>query len=259
MLTAAEGDAVEVINREGSAPVVLVCEHASRFIPASLQGLGLDAEAAASHAAWDIGARDVAVELSRLLDAPLVASRVSRLVYDCNRPPEADSAFPAQSEIIEVAGNRGLTEDEKHARTAAIYTPFKTILAQVIAERTAAPALVTIHSFTPVYFGERRAVELGLLHDADARMAEWMLKQARKTTALRAALNAPYDARDGVLHTLKCHATAAGLPSVMIEIRNDLVATPARAVSMAAALAPMIEGAADEVVSSGAQTRGMRG
>lgn len=255
MLTAAEGQAAEVINRAGTAPLVLVCEHASAFIPASFAGLGLDAAGAVSHAAWDIGARDVAVELSRLLDAPLVASRISRLVYDCNRPPDAPSAFPAKSEAIEVPGNRGLSAAEKRARTAAVYAPFQSLLREVIAERGAAdmpPCLVTIHSFTPVFNGAPRAVELGLLHDQDARMAQVMLEAARNTTALKAALNAPYDASDGVLHSLQLHATSAGLASVMIEIRNDLIDTEARAAAMAGVLAPMIDAACTQI----AQERG---
>ena len=73
--------AVEIVNRDGAGPVLLLCEHASRHIPQRYGGLGLDADAARSHAAWDPGARDLALELSQALDAPLVAARVSRLVY----------------------------------------------------------------------------------------------------------------------------------------------------------------------------------
>ena len=39
-------------------------------------------------------------------------------------------------------------------------------------------AVVTVHSFTPVHFGEPRAVELGILHDEDSRLADGMLARA---------------------------------------------------------------------------------
>ena len=93
-------EAVEVINAGAKAPLVLVCEHAAREIPACFDGLGLDAAARESHVAWDPGALAVARAMAQDLDAVLVAGRVSRLVYDCNRPPEAPGAMPAQSEIL---------------------------------------------------------------------------------------------------------------------------------------------------------------
>ena len=81
-------DAAELINPMGKAPAVLICEHASNVIPNSLDNLGLNAEDKVSHVAWDIGAYNMSRRMSELLDAPLIASKISRLVYDCNRAPE---------------------------------------------------------------------------------------------------------------------------------------------------------------------------
>ncbi|MFC6490697.1 N-formylglutamate amidohydrolase, partial [Nitratireductor sp. GCM10026969] len=102
-----EGEAtiVETINAEGAGTVVLSCEHAANFIPPEFADLGLAREVLESHIAWDPGASAVARHLSRHLDAPLVAQRVSRLVYDCNRPPDAEAATPARSEAYAVPGN----------------------------------------------------------------------------------------------------------------------------------------------------------
>ncbi|WP_375687006.1 N-formylglutamate amidohydrolase [Pseudooceanicola sp. LIPI14-2-Ac024] len=236
ILAPGEGPPAECLNPEGTAGIVLVCEHASHAIPASMHGLGLSREARQSHAAWDPGALEVARAMSQALDAPLVASRVSRLVYDCNRPPDAPGAMPAQSELIEVPGNRDLLPAARAARTAEIYEPFRSLLAGILATRPGA-ALVTVHSFTPVWFGQRRAAEVGLLHDADPRLAEAMLARAGILPA-KAALNVPYSAGDGVTHTLKEHGD--GRPNVMIEIRNDLIATPAAARDMGGALASLV-------------------
>ncbi|PRY22537.1 putative N-formylglutamate amidohydrolase [Aliiruegeria haliotis] len=257
VLTAAEGPAVQVENPDGRGQYVVVCEHASRFIPAALNGLGLDDEAAQSHAAWDIGALDVARQVAMSLDAPLVASRVSRLVYDCNRPPEAGDAITEKSERFEVPGNHGLTDADRDARVREIYLPFRDALARTLDARSGPVTLITIHSFTPVYMGKPRDVELGLLHDADSRVAEAMMRIAREHTSMRTELNAPYAAADGVTHTLRAHAVPAGLPNVMIEIRSDLIDSPEGAKQVATELVAMLNAAMDGLSGVGGQpTRG---
>ena len=227
---------VEIGNREGNGPVVILCEHAACDIPALYQGLGLAPVHRSSHAAWDPGARAVAMKLSDALDAPLIASRVSRLVYDCNRPPEAASAMPERSEIIDVPGNHDLTPAQRAARIDAIYRPFCQAVSRVLAERAARhlpTVLLTIHSFTPYYYGHTRRVEIGILHDADARMADAMLAQSHRLTHRNIQRNAPYGPEDGVTHSLKLHGMGNGLANVMVEIRNDLLATPDDEATMA--------------------------
>ncbi len=231
---------VEVTRPRGGGSIVLVCEHASPVIPAEFEGLGLSPEAAESHAAWDIGALQVAQTLSAGLDAPLVAGGISRLVYDLNRPLEAHDAIPERSEIYPVPGNVGLTEAQRKARFDAIHEPFHAALAEVLDGRETA-AIVTIHSFTPVYRGVTREVELGFLFHEDSRMADSALVAERMQGRYRAALNEPYGPDDGVTYTLKKHGEARGIPALMLEIRNDLVATRDTARAMAAHLFPAIE------------------
>ena len=82
------------VNEEGRSPYVLICEHASSLLPRKLGTLGLSEAELQSHIAWDIGAEKVARLLSRLIDAPLLLQRYSRLAYDCNRPPESRRRDP---------------------------------------------------------------------------------------------------------------------------------------------------------------------
>lgn len=223
-----EKQSVEISNQGGNGPVVILCEHAASHIPEQYQGLGLAAEHRQSHAAWDPGARAVALKLSAALDAPMIASRVSRLVYDCNRSPESASAMPERSEVIDVPGNYNLTEAQRTARVDAIYHPFCSAVTDVLTERAARnipTVLVTIHSFTPSYHGQSRSVEIGILHDNDARMADAMLSQAHLLPHRNIQRNAPYGPNDGVTHSLKLHGIGNGLANVMIEVRNDLLAT----------------------------------
>lgn len=234
------------VRPQGESAVLLVCEHASRMIPEGLSALGLDEAASQSHIAWDPGAMKVAERLSEALDATLIAQKISRLVYDCNRPPESDQAVRAESEAYHIPGNAGLGTAERAKRTDYIYRPFQKALSVAVKTR-AQTVLVTIHSFTPVYNGEARAVEVGILHDSDRRLADAMLNAAIKNPTYNVQRNAPYGPEDGVTHTLKEHAVAHGLPNVMIEVRNDLLADEAGIKAVATWLESLLTTALNEM------------
>lgn len=239
LLSAADGPAVEVRNPAGQGAAVVVCEHAARRLPAVLGDLGLPSDLLNAHIAWDPGALDVAERLAAALDAPLVAARFSRLAYDCNRPPEAPDAVAKQSECHVIPGNAGLAPATREARVRAIHAPFRTALADLLDTRAAAgrgTALITVHSFTPVWMGARRATEIGVLHDRDARLADDLLARLG-AEPYRVARNAPYGPADGVTYTLRAHALPRSLPNVMLEIRSDLIAEAPAQATMASMLA----------------------
>lgn len=218
--------AVTVQNAGGRNAVVLVCEHASAHIPSRYNNLGLSAEAARSHVAWDPGAVATARYLSQRLDAVLIESAVSRLVYDCNRPPESADAMPERSEAYEIPGNRNLSTQERQLRIDTCYRPFTSTVAKSLSDHSTTPVLVTIHSFTPVYNGNRRQLDIGILHDDDSRLADAMLDTVPDALSdFIIKRNEPYGPEDGVTHTLKLHGIANKLANVMIEIRNDLLAS----------------------------------
>ncbi len=244
------GPVARVENREGAGDVLIVCEHASNRLPPPWGTLGLSPDAQRAHIAWDPGALGLARGLSARLDGPLVHATVSRLIYDLNRPPTAAGAMPAKSELYDIPGNAAIDPSERLARTEAIYLPFHTTLQAEIARRMAQgrpPVIVTIHSFTPVYFGQPRAVEFGVIHDADPTFAHLVVDAARALTKLDTRLNEPYSAADSVTHTLRLQATPYGLPNVMLELRNDLIATPGAEAEMADRLAPVLRRALGEL------------
>ncbi|MGH7513010.1 MAG: N-formylglutamate amidohydrolase [Gemmatimonadales bacterium] len=213
-----------LVNGDGRSSYVLICEHASNRLPRTLGTLGLPQSELTRHIAWDIGAEQVARRLSRLMDAPLVLQRYSRLAYDCNRPPDAADAMPEISESTDIPGNRNLSPADRLARIREIYRPFHGAITDLLDRRAAdgvRSMVATIHSFTPVYKGERRAVQLGILHDQDARLSR---KLITSFPGVDARLNEPYGPTDGVLHTLTLHAAPRQLRRVMIEMRNDLIA-----------------------------------
>lgn len=244
LLKGEEGPAI-LVNEQGRSPYVLICEHASNRLPRALGTLGLEAADLKRHIAWDIGAESVARTLSRLIDAPLILQRYSRLAYDCNRPPDSLESMPAISEITEIPGNMNLSAADRLARIQEIYRPFHAAVSHILDTRAAdgqKSVVISIHSFTPIYKGKPRALELGILHDRDASFSSMLIKRFPRVDA---RLNEPYGPKDGVLHTLNLHAAPRGLKHAMIELRNDLISSERSQQSWAQRLSvPLIQAAA---------------
>lgn len=219
---------VLVVNEGGESPYVFVCEHASNFIPERFDGLGLDAQSLNAHIAWDPGAVAVARHLSQQLDAPLVEATYSRLLIDCNRPIEARDLIPEISEATVIPGNHALNSLERTARIDLSHRPFHRRIEEVInarATRGLPSWIVTIHSFTPIYKSISRPWQIGIIHDADARIAEPLIAALEKNKSLNVGVNKPYSPADRVYYTLERHARPRNAPCAMIEIRNDEIAT----------------------------------
>ncbi|TCP40879.1 N-formylglutamate amidohydrolase [Rhodovulum marinum] len=234
------GAAPLVENAAGRGRVVLLCDHASNAIPHEFEGLGLAPGDEESHAAWDPGALSLARSMARLLDAPLVAATVSRLVHDVNRPAASPEAMPVRTESIAIPGNVDLTEAQRAERARRYYDPFHATVEATLSAQPAEVALITVHSFTPIWHGVRRDVEIGILHDRDSRLADAMLALAAGRTSHRVARNEPYGPADGVTHTLNRHGDAKGRLNVMLEIRNDLIADDAGQARMGILLADIV-------------------
>ena len=238
-----EQSPVLVTNARGPSPFVIVCDHASNRIPAKYGDLGLSMTERVSHIAWDPGALALSRQLAATLQAPLVFGQVSRLLYDCNRPPEAPDAIPAKSEIYEIPGNAGLSDEARAERVSRIYDPFCAAMDKALQD--VQPAMVvTVHSFTPVYFGAQRDVEIGILHDEDTRLADALLEELEGAPH-KVERNQPYGPQDGVTHSLKRHAMSRGIANVMLEIRNDLLNRP----ELVARMGSMLSGALGRVMS----------
>jgi predicted N-formylglutamate amidohydrolase len=234
---------VELANPAGRAPLLLLCDHAGRRIPAWLGDLGLPAHELERHIAFDIGAADVTRRLAGLLDAPAVLSHVSRLVVDPNRLPGDPSSIPALSDGTLVPGNQGRSPDEIRRRLASAFFPHHRAVARQIAglrRRHGIPALVSIHSFTPRLGGVERAWDIAVLWDQDARLAAPALAELRRDPALAVGDNEPYSGRYPVGYTIPFHAARTGLPHVTFELRQDLIATRARAEAWAERLAEVL-------------------
>ncbi len=236
---------VAVINPSGAAPVVLICDHGSKRVPSRLADLGLDETARSRHIAWDIGVAAVGRILAAKLDAPLVVPAYSRLVIDLNRDPEDPTAICVISDRTIVPGNRDIAPADRSARVAEIFQPYHRAIAQRLDAHLAQggrPALVSLHSFTPVIAGwgherQERPWHIGVLFDKDERLARPLLAALRARGDLVVGENEPYSARNGHGYSLACHGETRGLPHVELEMRQDLIADDAGARRMADILA----------------------
>ncbi|WP_252181083.1 N-formylglutamate amidohydrolase [Azospirillum sp. B4] len=240
LLDAGEPPAVSVMNPHGAAPVVLLCEHASHRVPNRLGTLGVPVADRERHIAWDIGAEAVTRELARCLDAPAVIAGYSRLVVDLNRPLNSPTLMPAVSDGTPILANQALTESDRQARLDALFHPYHAAVhACVDAKRAAGqvPAIISVHSFTPVMDGVRRPWHLGVLWDQDGRLPLPLLDLLRAQPGVVVGDNAPYSGRDGHGYTLNTHSTRPGLPGVLIEIRQDLIGDTAGVARWASLLA----------------------
>jgi predicted N-formylglutamate amidohydrolase len=225
-------------------PALVVCDHASRAVPRALANLGLDGASLGRHIAWDIGAGDLALALAARLEVPAVLAGFSRLVIDCNRHLEDASSILPESDGVRVPGNAQVDEAARRARIQEIFEPYHAAVDRELDRlhgRVPAPALIAVHSFTPVMKGLRRPWHCGILWDHDARIPVPMLETLRNEPGLLAGDNEPYSGRDPADYTIDVHAERRGWPHVCIEVRQDLLATPAGVAEWAARLARALE------------------
>jgi predicted N-formylglutamate amidohydrolase len=239
LLSPDEPPPFELLNPEGKAQALLLCDHASRAVPRCLGTLGLDEATLLRHIGWDIGAAEVTRHLSRRFDAPAVLTGYSRLVIDCNRAPGEKQSIPEVSDGVRVPGNCGLKPGEAARRRAALFDPYHRAVSEAIARFRDAgrvPAILCIHSCTPVMKGKERPWHIGVLHDQDQRIAGPLMAALAARGDLCVGDNQPYTGRGQAGKTMHTHAHDVGLPHVMVEIRQDLIDTHAGAATWAAIL-----------------------
>jgi len=230
LLAADEPAPVCVLRAAGSSDILLTADHAGRLIPRALGTLGLSEAERQRHIAWDIGIAGVTEALSATLDAAAVLQTYSRLVIDCNRAPDHPTSIPPVSELTAIPGNEALSDNERSARRAAIFDPYHRAVAGLIEARTAAgrqTVLIAMHSFTPVFKGAARSVEVGVLYHHETALSQIMLDLLWSEGDLAVGANQPYAITGDSDYTIPVHGEARGLDHVEIEIRQDLIANTA--------------------------------
>jgi predicted N-formylglutamate amidohydrolase len=251
LLGPGDPEPVGELNPGSTSPFFLICDHAGNAVPAALANLGLPAEELGRHLGIDIGALGVATGLAERLGAPLIHTRYSRLVIDCNRKPESATCMAALADGTQVPGNRHLGPAERAARVAEILMPYHARIGARLDARAAAGAptlLVSLHSFTPSLRARpaERPWHVGLCWaTADGFSRHVLGLLAEMEPGLVLGHNQPYDVDMANDYSIPVHGEGRGLPYVEIEIRQDQIGTPESQALWAERLVPVLRRAAE--------------
>ena len=221
---------------------LVTCDHASNRVPDWVAGggLGIPAEDMARHIAWDVGAAGVARELGRLLDSPVILSDFSRLVIDPNRGEDDPTLVMKLYDGTIIPANRHAGPEEVERRLDTLYRPYHAAYARLAALRPDR-VIVALHSFTPALRGRPpRPWHVGVLYShLDERFSKPLVARLQAEPDLCIGDNEPYS---GHLpgDAIDRHALRLGRHNTLVELRNDLIATPAEQAHWAARLAPIL-------------------
>ncbi len=235
-------DAYEILDRDAASPFLITCDHATNHVPDAVGGtLGLPASEMARHIAYDIGAAGVTRALAETLGARAILARFSRLVIDPNRGADDPTLIMQVYDHTVVPGNRDLGAAERKTRLDRYYRPYHAALE----DQAARPGtvIVAVHSFTPRLKSRApRPWHIGVLISEDGRFSDPLIARLQAEPDLNVGINEPYA---GVLKgdSIDQHAVGPGRPSVLLELRQDLIETPEDQRAWGERLAPILEAA----------------
>jgi len=222
------------VSRRG--PLVVTCEHASNRVPAPLRVAAADRPYLESHWGWDIGAAAVARRLVEATGSVGVLAGFSRLVCDANRVWEAPGCIVEEVGGHRLTFNRDLDLVERQRRKDRCHDAFHGAVDDLVQARVQTGGdlgLLSIHSFTPELGDEVRTMEAGVLFDDHSATAS-RLRGALEAEGVATALNEPYTGADGeLIYSAARHGGGHGLAYLELELRQDLIDTPAGADAMA--------------------------
>ena len=226
---------ITTLNENKKSEFIILCDHASNHIPSEYKNLGLSENALNTHIAHDIGAKEVATYIAKLLECPLVMSNFSRLLIDSNRGIDDPTLIMKISDGKIIEGNKNISFlndcKEKKKRINNYYNIYHNKISEIISrslKNNIFPAIISIHSFTPSFGGNKRSTELGILWDSDNRLPDIFFNYLNKNHKdIIVGNNKPYSGRMKN-DTLYRHGTKQGLANILIEIRQDLIIDSAK-------------------------------
>jgi predicted N-formylglutamate amidohydrolase len=228
LLDADDLPAFEVVNAfQTDSPILIVCDHASNYIPTSLRGLGIAPQHLQQHIGYDIGAAGVSRQLARDIGVTAVLGGFSRLVLDPNRYLSAHDSIPSISDGVVIVGNEALSAADRMLRVEELFIPYHCAISQAVTRILnyfSMPLVLSVHSYTPIFQGFERPWEIGVLWEGDDGVASLLIDYLRDNTDYHVGENEPYHACNPVGYTVKTHAESNNYPHILVEIRQDLIA-----------------------------------
>ena len=203
-----------------SLKLLIVADHASNYIPKKYDNLGLTKKDISTHKAYDLGVKDLAINLSNKFNSELVLGEYSRLLIDCNRGMNDPTLISVISDRKLILGNKKITKKEQIYRIKKIYKPYHDKINKKILEKKI-NVIISLHSFNQIFKGRKRFLEYGILSNEDRRLSDLIIKELMKKNNF-VGDNEPYKG-SLIGDTLYKHALKRGIYHSLIEIRNDLL------------------------------------
>lgn len=209
---------------------IVTCEHGGNRIPAAYRSLFRGQQQLLnSHRGYDAGALAMARSLATALDAPLVASNISRLLIDLNRPAGHPQLYSALTRS---------TQPELRTEIATRHhQPYLEEIERLIGSAVGSGQRaihISSHSFTPELNGLTRRADIGLLYDPGREgevelSARWKAKLTEYAPTLRVRRNYPYQGKAAGLtaHLRRCFPSDSYI-GIELEINQDIVMNAGR-------------------------------
>ena len=215
-----------ICGEEPIIPCLITCEHASNYLPDGWDWKDGDERLRSMHWAYDLGATEITHELVKELSCVGVLTRFSRLLIDANRSLTQDNLFRTMADGLPVHLNQNMTEEDKRRRIDEYWAPFHGEIDR-ISEQLQPQFLLSIHSFTPLYEGNPREVQMGVLHDdTNPELADIWCDRLRDLSGMDVRINEPYTGIGGYMYSASVHAERAQCPTIEMEFRQDLLVDP---------------------------------
>lgn len=210
----------EYIAGSPNARIFLTCEHASAYFPHPWSMNEKDARLQDSHWLVDIGAARITKDLAHTLKAPAVLSRFSRIIVDANRDKQAENLILRSAENEPIYLNQNLDKAEYQRRIKNLYEPYHGAIDIKLGLYTDIALILSIHSFTPLWKGTRRLMEVGVLFSEETKLVR-KIQTCLSDHGIKTALNEPYSGIKSMF-SAKHHAKKHALDPLELEIRQDM-------------------------------------
>ncbi len=176
-----------------SKKLIISCEHAGNEVPEEYRHLfEHDPKTLNTHRGVDIGAFELTNRLAKKMEQEPYLHTVTRLLVDLNRSVQSPTLF---SEFT-----RDQSRDVREQIFKNYYQPHRKKVEQKVKEIIDQGEQVIhlgVHTFTPVWNGKERAVDVGFLYDP-TRVTEqrfcrqWRKLLAEKSPQICLRMNEPY-------------------------------------------------------------------
>ena len=205
--------------------ILFIADHASNYIPSSLKDLGLKKNLLNSHIAYDLGVKELCINLANILKSKYIIGEYSRLIIDLNRDKSDPTLIPEIVDRTVIKKNIILNENDKKKRISNIYNRYHQKIKTTI-KHDNITILISLHSFNPIFKNKKRNIHFGILSNQDRRLSDYIITEM-KQRKLKIGDNEPYKG-NLIGDTMHKHGLKNNLHHTLIEIRNDLLSSPTK-------------------------------